>query len=96
MMGRRRGRSAISPDEVVGSLPGQSATSVLVPPMSKVMMSVNPANWATNCAPTTPPAGPDKAVRAACSPAVWALIMPPLLCITARRRGFRPPANRAR
>ena len=38
----------------------QSATSVDVPPMSKVRMSSNPALRATKSAPATPPDGPER------------------------------------
>ena len=37
----------------------QSATSVDVPPMSKVRMSSKPALRATKSAPATPPDGPE-------------------------------------
>ena len=45
------------------TLPGQSDTSVEVPPMSSVMMWSKPAAPATYAAPMTPPAGPLRTVR---------------------------------
>ena len=54
-----------------------SATSALVPPMSKVMTSPVPAWRATWTAPTAPAAGPDSAVRMGISAARSTDIKPP-------------------
>ena len=42
---------------------GSKATSVLVPPMSSVMIGPRPASCAARAAPTTPPAGPLSTTR---------------------------------
>src|SRR3972149_4258401 len=52
MIGKRSGRPAISPSVVVGSAPSHKATSVLVPPMSKVMALTSPPS------PASPPPPP--------------------------------------
>ena len=52
-------------------------TSVLVPPMSKVMMLRCPARLATWMAPLTPPLGPEKSVSIGRSPACSGVMMPP-------------------
>ena len=44
------------------NLPSYSATSVDVPPMSKLITRSIPVSAATAAAPTTPPAGPDRTV----------------------------------
>src|SRR5690348_1308694 len=62
-MGTAMGRSAIRDSFVVPTAPSLRATSVDVPPMSKVMMRSKPARCATYCAPTMPPAGPESTAR---------------------------------
>src|SRR6185437_14998369 len=60
----------------------QSATSVEVPPISKVMMSWNPAARAERNAPTIPPAGPERMVRTGSCAAAAAEMLPPDDCMT--------------
>src|SRR6266851_820922 len=71
-------------DSFVSRIPSRShsATSVEVPPMSKVMMLAKPAARAERNAPTTPPAGPDRIVRTGSLAAASAEILPPEDCIT--------------
>ena len=75
----------------------QTATSVDVPPMSKVRMRSNPAWDATNDAPLTPPAGPESTVCTAFLHADSRLISPPSERTTWMRRpdvgGCEPVAN---
>jgi hypothetical protein len=56
------GCPAISSSRVRSGLPGQSDTSVEVPPMSKEMTDSCPARRAQVSAPITPPAGPERTV----------------------------------
>ena len=64
--------------------PGHRDTSVEVPPISRVMMSGNPACIAVWKAPTTPPAGPLKMVFTGCSQASVVVMLPPEDCIIRR------------
>ncbi len=71
-IGRPSGTPATCASVVVSARPETiAATSVLVPPMSKLSTSAKPLAAATHEAPTTPPAGPDRTqaapLRAACS-----------------------------
>ncbi len=61
--------------------PAASATSVLVPPMSKVIRSAKPASRPTSCAPTTPVEGPDSTVRTGSRAACSKPITPPFDCV---------------
>ena len=56
--------------------------SVLVPPMSIVMMSAKPDSPATCALATTPPAGPDSTVCTGLSRAVATVINPPEASMT--------------
>src|SRR3989304_97866 len=58
MIGKRSGRPAISPSVVVGSAPSHKATSVLVPPLSKVMALTSPPPPAPAPLPPPPPPPP--------------------------------------
>ena len=60
-----------------GASPCTRAASVLVPPMSNVMMSSTPALAATRTAPVTPPTGPDRNVPAQRSAAAARVMAPP-------------------
>ena len=62
-----------------------SATSVDVPPMSKLSRRSMPARRATLSAPVTPPAGPDKMVRTGSRAAACAERMPPEDCMMLSR-----------
>ena len=64
-IGIRTGRPPASPSVVYGGCPSNSATSVDVPPMSKLMKRSTPIWLATAAAPTKPPAGPDRTVLTA-------------------------------
>ncbi len=75
---------------------GHSATSVEVPPMSNVMMSVNPASPAARVAPTTPPAGPESIVRTGSVAAARAEMLPPEDCITRSARAGESARRAAR
>ena len=55
-----------------------SATSALVPPMSRVMTSRLPESFAECAAPIAPAAGPDNAVRTGSARARSGDISPPL------------------
>src|SRR5882757_3288089 len=80
-MGTATGKPAAVDSLVVRNSPERSATSVDVPPMSKVMTLSMPANSAAYAAPVTPPAGPDKIVVTGSRAAFAAEITPPLDCI---------------
>jgi hypothetical protein len=55
------GTPATTDSVVVCTMPSSTgATSVEVPPMSKVRRSWKPLSPATHAAPTTPPAGPER------------------------------------
>ena len=58
--------------------PSTTATSALVPPMSKVITRSWPACRATNDAPMTPAAGPESNVSTGRRPASDAVMTPPL------------------
>ena len=60
-----------------GAPPRTNATSVLVPPMSKVAIASKPAWLAIHAAPATPALGPDKAVRTGSRTASSTDIVPP-------------------
>ncbi len=93
-MGSRRGTPATTASVVVCTRPATTgATSVLVPPMSKVSTSGYPERPATYDAPTTPPAGPDSTNRAGCVAAVALSVTPPEDCMTS---GAGRPASAAR
>ena len=64
--------------------------------MSKVSSRVSPESPATKRAPCSPPAGPDSSSRTASRPARPASMVPPWLCITARRAGCRARDSRER
>ena len=68
----------------------ESATSVDVPPMSKVMRFLYPATRAARNAPTTPPDGPERIVRTGSSAAAVAEILPPEDCITRSLGAWAP------
>src|SRR5215216_1996802 len=82
MTGTATGKLATRASFVVRASPRQSATSVEVPPISKVMMSRMPAAAQTLSAPTTPPAGPDSMARTGSEAAAAADTDPPFDCIT--------------
>src|SRR4030095_10463272 len=84
MTGTATGRPATDASLVVRASPRQSDTSVEVPPISNVMMSLIPAVAQTLSAPTTPPAGPDRIARTGSDAAVAADTDPPLDCMTRR------------
>ena len=65
-------------------IPGHKDTSVEVPPISRVMMSGNPACIPVWKAPTTPPAGPLKMVLTGCSEASFVVMLPPEDCMIRR------------
>ena len=77
-----------------------SATSVLVPPMSKVIQSSIPAISQIRTAPPAPPTGPDRKVPAANLAAWSSVITPPLDPITFTGAEipcpFNSPANVSR
>ena len=76
--GARTGKSPTFVSLVISGRPDtQTATSVDVPPMSKVRMRSNPAWVATKEAPLTPPAGPERTVWTAFLQADSRLISPP-------------------
>ena len=82
-LGRRTGKPpAIRPGAGSGTQPRMRQTSVLVPPMSKVTASVNPAAAAWAAAATTPPAGPDSRRATGRSAASVAGTRPPAEVIT--------------
>ncbi len=82
-MGTRTGNPLTWPSMVVGGsrLASSRATSVDVPPMSKVSSRSMPARRAMLSAPVTPPAGPDKMVRTGSRAAAGAERMPPEDCM---------------
>jgi hypothetical protein len=63
---------------MMGWLCSTRATSVEVPPMSKVMIDSNPAAPATQAAPITPALGPESSVRTGTSRAAATEMIPPL------------------
>jgi N-methylhydantoinase A len=69
-------------------LPGLSATPPPSPPTWERGVRVN--------APTTPPAGPESTVRAACARAIVEVMHPPFDCMMRSERGLRSRSNRAR
>ncbi len=69
-----------TPALVCSGPPGQSETSVEVPPMSKVTTSENPAAAAAQIAPVTPPAGPESTVRTGSCLVSSVVSSPPLDC----------------
>ena len=76
--GARTGKSPTCVSRVISGRPDtQTATSVEVPPMSKVRMRSKPACEATNDAPLTPPAGPERTVCTGLLQADSRLIRPP-------------------
>ena len=80
--GSETGRPAITRSAVSGTRPSSiRQTSQEVPPMSKQATFASPAAAATSSAPPTPPAGPDRTVRAACAPARATSVRPPLDCM---------------
>src|SRR6476660_7155426 len=77
------GEPATTASLVVRILPAlHNATSVDVPPMSKVMMFAKPDAFADRSAPTTPPDGPERIVRTGSRAARSAEMLPPDDCIT--------------
>ena len=88
--GARTGKSPTLVSRVISGRPDtQTATSVDVPPMSKVRMRSKPACEATKDAPLTPPAGPGehRLHRRSCTPTRGS---------SARRRSGRPGAAAGR
>src|ERR1051325_4686614 len=79
-------------DSFVRRIPSRShnATSVEVPPMSKVMMFAKPPAAPARRAPTPPPAGPDRIARTGSLAAAAAEMRPPDDCMT---RNFGAPAS---
>ena len=76
--GRRTGKPATLRPKAISALPSRTRqTSVEVPPMSNVMRSLRPARAPAATAPTTPAAGPDRAVRIGISPARPTDMSPP-------------------
>ena len=65
----------------------------VVPPMSKVTIWVRPSFFASACAPTTPPAGPDSTMFTGMRAASASVISPPLLCISSSF-AWMPEASR--
>src|SRR3990167_1641330 len=74
-MGTATGTPPTLPSFVVASSPLSSrATSVEVPPISKLMTRWRPASRARARAPTIPPAGPESSVRTGCAAATRAAL----------------------
>src|SRR4051794_34446820 len=71
-------------DSLVSRIPLRShkATSVEVPPISKVIMLLRRAAAAARKLPITPPAGPERIVRTGSFAATVAEMLPPDDCIT--------------
>src|SRR5216683_493391 len=84
IMGSLTGWPPILPSVVWAIIPSTRATSVDVPPISRVMACLKPEAPATNAAPTTPAAGPERRVRAASRRAVALEIEPPFDCMMRR------------
>jgi hypothetical protein len=83
MTGMRIGApSRLASRVTCGRPPRIRLMSVLVPPMSNVMISAKPESWATCALATTPPAGPDKTVCTGFSRAVATVINPPEASMT--------------
>ena len=80
---------------VAGTPPRTMAMSKLVPPMSQLMRLGKPAASPRRAAAMTPAAGPDITVCTAFSPAMPAVIMPPLPCITSSSDSTAPALSRA-
>ena len=80
---------------VAGTPPFTMAMSKLVPPMSQLMRLGKPAAAPSRAAAMTPAAGPDMTVCTAFSPAMPALVMPPLPCITSSSASPAPAPSRA-
>ena len=74
--------------------PSNRATSVLVPPMSKLITRSYPAPRPTRAAPATPPAGPESRLSLAWKEPLRS--SPPALVITCSRSPSRPPCTRSR
>lgn len=85
IMGTFTGYPAMADSRVRGSSPSIRATSVEVPPMSKMISLWKPARLAMACAPTAPPAGPKRMVRTDSFMAVSAEMEPPLDCMMRSR-----------
>ena len=77
-IGTDTGKPAADPSVVNRGASSWRDTSVEVPPISKLMKRSIPSVCATAAAPISPPAGPDKTVRAACAEASVTEIEPPL------------------
>ena len=95
-MGTRTGKPATSASLLGLGSPLTNATSVEVPPMSKVITRSKPLRRAIAAAPTTPPAGPDNTVRTGWRAADSSAVMPPLDCITNTRDALAPAWPRCR
>src|SRR5262245_43440810 len=80
--GTATGKPATTASLVVRASPRHSATSVDVPPISKVMMSFIPATEQRRRAQTTPPAGQHSIARSGSAEAVDAETDPPFDFIT--------------
>ena len=81
-MGKGRGHSPTWPCWVSAIVPFLiRQMSALVPPISTVMMSLMPQAAATSRAPTTPAAGPDRAVSAGARRMVAPPATPPFDCM---------------
>ena len=99
--GVRIGRPSTSVSVLSAGTPFETRqTSVLVPPMSKVIRSLKPDWPACLTAPITPAAGPEKSAVMAFLDMPSAGSLPPLDCITLNRpvkpRAFRTLVNRDR
>jgi hypothetical protein len=78
-VGTRSGTPPISRSKARPGRPSRTkATSVLVPPMSKVAIASKPAWAAIHAAPATPALGPESAVRTGTRAASSTDIVPPL------------------
>ncbi len=81
IIGTLSGNPAILYSRVTPGRPSVTRhTSVLVPPISKVIVLRKPASSAAVVAPTTPAAGPDRIIFAAWRRIAWAGMVPPLAC----------------
>ena len=93
-MGHLMGTPATTDSVVICRAPATTgATSVLVPPISKVRKSWYPLASATKAAPTTPPAGPERRQEEARRAASSSSVTPPDDCMT---RGLGIPASAIR
>ena len=98
--GRRTGMFSSLASRVIAGTPLRiTLMSVLVPPMSMVMMCAAPASSATCALATTPPAGPESTVCTGFLRAEATVISPPEASITITGVAAampRPRASRSR